>query len=62
MPHPFARTRIALDPGRVVRPRATADRDQPDAVRDWLAHLEAGRLVPAPRALADPHAALDPPP
>ncbi|MBN8816573.1 MAG: hypothetical protein J0J06_14145 [Sphingomonas sp.] len=53
MPSPLARQHVALDPGRVVRPRATPDRDQPDAVRDWLAHLEAGRLVPAPRPPAD---------
>ena len=53
MPSPLARTRIALDPGHAIRPRATPDRDQPDAVRDWLAHLEAGRLIPAPRPPAD---------
>ncbi|WP_186728884.1 hypothetical protein [Sphingomonas panacisoli] len=53
MPSPLIHTRIALDPGRVVRPLATPDRDQPDAVRDWLAHLAAGRLIPAARAPAD---------
>lgn len=59
MPSPLARTQIALDPGRVVRPRATLDPDQPDAVCDWLAHLEAGRLVHAPRALASPDGHTD---
>ena len=56
MTDPLARTMIALDPGRVARPSATPDRDQPDIVRDWLAHLEAGRLVPAPRPRAEPDA------
>ena len=44
---------VALDPGRVVRPCTTPNRDQPDIVRDWLAHLEAGRLGPAPRPPAE---------
>ena len=53
MTDPLARSMVALDPGRVVRPSTTPDRDQPDIVRDWLAHLEAGRLVPAPRPPAE---------
>jgi hypothetical protein len=57
MPHtpasPIARSHVALDPACVVRPGAAPDRDQPDIVRDWLAHLEAGRLIHAPRPPAD---------
>ncbi|THD36375.1 MAG: hypothetical protein E7773_07635 [Sphingomonas sp.] len=48
-PHPLARAAVALDPGRVVRPRTIADPDQPDAVRAWEALLDAGLIGPATR-------------
>ena len=53
MTDPLARNMVALDPRRVVRPRATPSRDRSDIVRDWLAHLEAGRPGHAPRSSAD---------
>ncbi|MEO5493256.1 MAG: hypothetical protein ABIR08_04430 [Sphingomonas sp.] len=62
MTDPLARFMVALDPGRVVRPGATPDYDQPDIFHNWLAHLEAGRLGRAARAPADSDTAIDPQP
>lgn len=45
MPTPRARAAIALESGRVVRPRTIADPDQPGAVRAWegVARYEVDR-------------------
>jgi hypothetical protein len=46
-PHPRAapsHPAVQLDRGLVVRPRDHPDPYQPDSVREWQAHLDAGRL------------------